>query len=138
VAGLPAVIPPRGGVVAFFASVSRGADWVLPQHLRIAAALGNVELNLTRAQIGPGTSEIRVISVMGNVEITIPPGVRVDCDGEPLLGVFEVKQGPGAPLPADAPTLRITGSAILGCVEVRVRRSDGLLPAGDEDEDDWM
>jgi hypothetical protein len=60
VGGLPAVIPPRGGVVAFFASVARGADWVLPSRLRIAAA------------------------------------------------------------PVDAPVVRITGSSILGCVEVRV------------------
>jgi hypothetical protein len=106
--------------VAFFASVARGADWVLPSRLRIAAALGNVELDLTRAQIGPGTSEIRVIAVLGNIEITIPAGVRVESDGEPFLGVFDVKRGAGVPPPVDAPVVRITGSSILGCVEVRV------------------
>jgi hypothetical protein len=139
VAGLPAVIPPRGGIVSFFASVTRGADWILPSHLRIAAALGNVEMDLRHSQIGSGTSEIRVMAVMGNVEITIPAGVRVECDGEPLLGVFDIKRAAGPLPPADAPVVRITGKAILGCVEVRIAGADGRLPPGDhdEDEDDW-
>jgi hypothetical protein len=117
---LPVAVPPRGGLVGFFASVSRGADWILPRQLRIAAALGNVELDLTRARIGPGTFDIRVIAVMGNIEITVPRGVRVECDGEPLLGVFDVKRYASEAAPDDAPLLRVTGSAILGCVEVRI------------------
>jgi len=133
--GLPAVIPQRGGVVGFLSSVTRRANWLVPRQLRVAAALGNVELDLMQALIGPGVSEIHVIAVMGNVEITVPTGIRVECDVGSHLGVFEVIQGAGTPPPADAPLLRITGSSLLGCVEVRIAGTAGL-PVEHEDEDD--
>jgi hypothetical protein len=136
---LPAVVPPRGGVVAFLSSTARRADWVLPRQLRVAAALGNVDLDLTRAQIGAGTFEIQTIAVLGNIDIIIPAGVRVECNGEPLLGVFDVKRGSGAAPAADAPLLIITGAAILGCIDVKIAGTLTMPSDSDDDEDDdWM
>jgi len=123
---LPALIPQRGGVVGFCASVSRGANWVLPRQLRIAAAPGNVDLDLTRGQIGAGVSEIHAVAVFGNIDIVVPPGVRVECDVHPLLGAFDVTPGArsaNAVMPPDAPVLRISGSAILGCITVKTATS---------------
>jgi Cell wall-active antibiotics response 4TMS YvqF len=116
---LPALIPQRGGVVGFCASVSRGADWVLPRQLRVAAAFGNVELNLTRGQIGAGASEILAVAVLGNIEMTVPAGIRVECDVNPVLGAFDLLGVSATPVPPDAPILRVTGSAILGCITVK-------------------
>jgi hypothetical protein len=122
---LPALIPERGGVVGFCASVSRGANWVLPRQLRVAAALGNVDLDLTRGQIGAGVSAIHAVAVFGNIDIVVPPGVRVECDVHPLLGAFDVRESDiaNAVVMADAPVLRVTGSAILGCITVRTATS---------------
>jgi hypothetical protein len=134
---LPAVIPPRGGVVAFFSSVARRADWILPSQLRVAAAIGSVDLDLTQAQIGPGTSEIRAVAVLGSIDIIVPAGIRVECEGHPLLGSIDVKRGAGAAPPADAPVLRITASAMLGSVDVRIAGTAGVPAEHDNDEDDW-
>jgi hypothetical protein len=129
-ANLPALIPQRGGLVGFCSSVTRGADWILPRQLRIAAALGNVELDLTRGQIGAGVSEIQAMAVLGNVEITVPDGVRVECDVNPLLGTFDLVGPSESHVPPDAPVLRITGSAILGCITVKAAGAPG-----DDDDD---
>jgi hypothetical protein len=84
--------------------------------------MGNIELDLTNARLGPGESEIEIKCVFANVEITVPPDVRVLCDGDGIAGAFEVKTiGKVPPLPVDAPTLRITGTAYLGNVEVTVK-----------------
>lgn len=117
---VPALIPQRGGLVGFFSSVARGADWMLPRQLRIAAAVGNVELTLAEGQVGAGVSEIQAVAFLGNIDIVVPAGVRVECDVHPLLGTFDVVRQPEPPVPTDAPVVRITGSAILGCITVLV------------------
>jgi hypothetical protein len=111
--------------VGFCASVTRGANWILPRQLRVAAAIGNVDLDLTKAQIGPGTSDIQAVAVLGNIDIIVPPNVRVECDINPLLGTFDVLRGPGGPPPPDAPVLRVTGSAILGCITIKTAGTQG-------------
>ena len=66
--------------------------------------MGNVELDLTTARIGAGTSEIEIRCIMANVEITVPSDIRVISDGEGMLGSFEIiRVGEIPPLPPDAP-----------------------------------
>jgi hypothetical protein len=83
--------------------------------------MGNVELDVTRARLGAGMSEIEIIGILANVEITVPADIRVQCDGEGLAGSFEVKRigEVSAPSP-DAPLLRISGTAYLGSVTVNI------------------
>jgi len=92
--------------------------------------MGNVELDLREAEIGYGLSVIEAVSVMGNVEITVPPDIAVECEGGGLLGSFTLKyQGPANPAAANRErTVRITGSAYAGNVEVVVKGPDeGML-----------
>ena len=42
------------------------------------------------AVIGIGVSVIEAVAVMGNIEITVPPDVAVESDGDSLLGSFTV------------------------------------------------
>lgn len=114
------LVPDRRGVVSCLASVSRGGDWILPRLFRSVAILGSVELDLTRARIGAGTSHIEVVAVMGSIEITVPPDLRIECDGDPLLGSFEVKGNVRGTMSPDAPLVRITGTAFAASVEVKV------------------
>jgi predicted membrane protein len=125
----PAPVPERSGAVAFLSSVNRKGDWVLPRNFRVAALLGSVELDLTRARIGPGVSHIEIRSIMGSVEIVVPHHVRIECEGDPIVGSFEVQwKAQSAAAPED-PVVRITGTAIMGSVEVKVvdPNAPGLL-----------
>jgi predicted membrane protein len=82
--------------------------------------MGSVDIDLTRARMGPGTSTIELMVIMGSVTVIVPPDVRVEVDGDPFLGSFDVKgQNNSAPA-LDAPTIHVTGTAILGSVEVRI------------------
>ncbi len=114
------LVPDRRGVVSCLSSVTRSGDWILPRLFRTVTILGNVELDLTRARIGPGTSQIEVVAVMGSIEIIVPPDLRIECDGDPLMGSFEMKGDVRGTSSPDAPLVRITGTAFVGSVEVKV------------------
>jgi hypothetical protein len=120
----------RGGVVSFLSSTEREGRWELPRHFRVLAVLGNVELDLRDALIGIGVSVIEAVAVMGNIEITVPPDVAVECDGDSLLGSFVVKyKGNATPGAANGlRVVRITGTAYAASVEIIVKGPDeGML-----------
>jgi hypothetical protein len=114
------LVPERAGVVAFLGNQTRGGDWMLPRLFRAVAALGSVTIDLTRVRVGPGTSHIEVRSIFGNVEIIVPPTLRLECRGTGVLGNFEADTKAQRALPADAPVVVVDGTAFLGNVEVRI------------------
>jgi predicted membrane protein len=83
--------------------------------------MGNIELDLTNARVGPGESRIEIRCMWGNVEITVPPEIRVEVDGHPVLGVFEIERKAASMTSPDAPLVRVTGSAIMGAVTIHVQ-----------------
>lgn len=114
------LVPERAGAVSVLGSQNRRGDWIMPRELRVVAFMGNVEIDLTRARVGPGTSRIEVRCVFGNVEITVPPQLRVECDGTGFLGNFEVNTKGQALLDPSAPIISVGGTAFLGNCEVKV------------------
>jgi predicted membrane protein len=77
-----------------------------------------------------GVSVIEAVAVMGNIEITVPPNVRIESDGDSLLGSFVVKyKGRRTGAETDGlRTVRITGTAYLSSIEICVKGPDeGLL-----------
>jgi cell wall-active antibiotic response 4TMS protein YvqF len=119
----------HGGVVSFLSSNEREGRWELPRHFRALAVMGNVELDLREAIIGIGVSFIEAVGVMGNIEITVPPDVAVESDGDSLLGSFVVKYKGVTPAAANGlRTIRITGTAYASSVEITVKGPDeGML-----------
>ena len=114
------MVPPTRGVTAFLSAQSRAGDWILPRLFRAVSFWGSVEIDLTCARFGPGASTIEVVAIMGSIEVFVPPDVRIECDGDALLGSFEV-QGRKWSMPGpDAPLVHITGTAYLGSVEVKI------------------
>lgn len=112
-------VKPRG-ILSVISRVDRGGEWELPARLWVCALVGDVRLDLTRARFLPGTSEIEVLAVVGQIRITVPHGVRVECDGGGLMRDFRLKRVSNATPRSDAPCVRITGSAYMGSVIVRV------------------
>jgi Cell wall-active antibiotics response 4TMS YvqF len=122
-ANVPAVKP--RGLLSVMSRLERAGEWDLPARFWVRTVMGNVRIDLTRARFLPGTSEIEVLAIMGEVRITIPHGVKVECDGGGLWREFRVKRVSNAVPRPDAPCVRITGSAYMGTVIVRVVDPDG-------------
>jgi hypothetical protein len=114
------LVPERRGAVAFMSSTNRDGDWILPRSFRAVSFMGNVELDLTNVRLGPGESHIEVRCLFGNVEITVPPGIRIEVEGQPFIGIFEVTRSAPSTTAPEAPLVRITGSSHFGAVTVNV------------------
>ena len=83
--------------------------------------MGGVELDFREAVLAPGVTEVHAFAFWGGVQITVPPDVRVECTGLGLMGGFDHREDVGGVDDPSAPVLRVTGVALMGGVEVRVR-----------------
>ena len=114
------LIPRENRVAAWWTSVKREGEWVVPRALRAFTCMGTIKLDLTHARMGSGISEMELNCFMANIEVIVPADICVECDGDEMLGHFEVKRGEEPTPAADAPTLRISGTAYVGTVTVKV------------------
>ena len=123
--------PTMSGVVSFLSSTQREGRWQLPRRFRALAVLGNIELDLREAEVGYGVSVIEAVAVMGNIEITIPPEIAVECDGDSLMGTFTLKyKGRANPSAASRDrVVRVVGTAYAGSVAVNVKGPDEAMLA---------
>lgn len=112
-------VPERRGVFAFLSNIEREGRWTLPRLFRALAIAGGVELDLTSVELG-AYSEIEIRCFLGNVEVKVPAGVRLEVEGDATIGNFEVhRQTPSTDSP-DAPLVRIRAAVLLGNIEVTV------------------
>ncbi len=107
-------------VVAVLGGSSRRGRWRPARSNYALAVCGGAELDFREAVLPPGVTELRVFALCGGVEIVVPPGLNVESHGLALLGGFE-HAGDSAEPDGGAPTLRVTGVACMGGVEVSVR-----------------
>ncbi len=114
-------VRPRGGVMAVFSGQKRTGPWELPRHMRVAAVMGSVELDLREAVMAEGEIEIEIFCLFGSVEICVPPGVQVECDGDAFAGEFGYSPDSMFMPQLGAPRVRITGSATFGEVKCETR-----------------
>jgi len=112
-----------GTILSILSGVSRKGKWRPPRHLKIITFMGGADLNFTKVEFPPGVTEVTVFSVMGGVEIIIPPGVNVDVSGFAIMGSFEDHSHNDQAVPG-APTLKIRGFAFMGGVEIRAPRQN--------------
>lgn len=106
-------VKPRG-ILAVLSQADRSGDWELPERIWVRTFFGQVRLDLRNARFFPGTSEIEVTAIMGEVKITLPHGVRVECED------FKVRRVSKAVPRPDAPCVRIIGNRYMGEVKIRV------------------
>jgi hypothetical protein len=114
------LVPPVRGVTAFLSAQSRAGDWILPRLFRAVSFWGSVTIDLTKARFGPGTSKIEVVAIMGSIEVLVPPDVRLECDGDAIMGSFDTRGQKWSKPVEGAPTIHVTGTAYLGSVDVVV------------------
>jgi predicted membrane protein len=83
---------------------------------RATAVMGGVELDLRDANIAPEGAVLHVSMFMGGVSLAVPESWEVRMHGTPILGGFEDKRPHAAETTS---TLEITGTAVLGGVEIK-------------------
>jgi len=114
------LIPQRNGVVCWWSGVKREGEWIVPREFRAFAFMGNIEIDLTHARMGSGVTEMELNCFMANIEVTVPADIRVLCDGDSMVGSFDIRRIGNTAPPADAPTLNITGTAYVGSISIKV------------------
>ena len=110
----------RSTSVAIFGGVERKGAWSVPGHLQFIAVMGGADIDLTDAVFQQAYTTINVIAIMGGVEITAPPHVRVQSDVSGIMGGCDNRadDGPGEYV------VRVTGLAIMGGVSIRRSKGD--------------
>lgn len=111
----------RQALLAILGGTTRRGRWTPAEQSTVVAIMGGAQIDFRDALLPPGETEIRCFAFWGGIEIIVPPDLVVDVDGVAILGGFEHASGGPAGLPPDAPRLRITGAAIMGGVEIKVR-----------------
>lgn len=121
----PAVPAPRREhdvVVGVMSGVGRKGAWTPAERTYTVALMGGAELDFREARFPAGETTVYVLALMGGVEVVVPPGLRVECTGLPVMGGFDSLDQDGDDPSAEAPVLKIRGLACMGGVEVRVAR----------------
>jgi hypothetical protein len=110
-----------GLALAVMGGTRRIGSWSVPRTLNVVSVMGGSQLDFREARLPAGVIEVRVLSVMGGVEIIVPPHLAVEASGAAVMGGFEhVERVPMSPDPA-APLLRVTGLAMMGGVHIETR-----------------
>lgn len=125
----PAAAESEKRYLAVMAEVNRQGTWTVPRTIKTVAVMGSVRLDLRGAEIPAGGVDIDATTVMGEVRIILPPGLRADVDGFAIMGEF-TDRSIAAAASSDAPQVRVRGSSFMGTVRVETRMpNEGALQA---------
>lgn len=112
--------------IAVMGGCERSGTWTIGSDHTAVAVMGGVEIDLREASLQSGEITIRAFAVWGGIAILVPDDLHVVTDGFGLMGGFAEGSGPWKQdprpvrlAPPGAPTVRVTGLALMGGVEVR-------------------
>lgn len=112
----PVPTAPEGRyAIAYKNSVRRAGRWRVPDRYTSVVYKGGGSLDLRAAQLTAAVTTIFAVAYKSHIEITVPPGVRVEMNG---VGVSrgrtddEIERA----LPPDAPVVHVRGFAYKGQV----------------------
>ena len=108
-------------VIAIFSGAERKGVWDAPKNLNVVAMFGGSDIDLREARIPAGGLAINVAALFGGVDIIVPDDLNVEVSGAGIFGGFGGKNHRGSSDPR-TPTVKITGVAIFGGVEVKIKR----------------
>ncbi len=119
--------------IALLGGVERRGFWRIGERSWAIALMGGCNLDLRGAAISAPVTTINAISVMGGIDVIVPPGVEVELEGVAVMGSKVLKLS-GPPPGPEAPVVRINAFALMGSVTVRDRRGlgTGVMDAIDD------
>ncbi|MFF4246764.1 DUF1707 domain-containing protein [Streptomyces sp. NPDC001822] len=112
------------GAFAFWGGFSRKGRWTVGRQFTAFAMWGGGEIDLREAHFAERDVVIRCFTIMGGMQVTVPPDLDVQVSGLGVMGGFgeHSKIDEEDPHP-DSPRVRITGFALMGGVGVERKRS---------------
>jgi hypothetical protein len=110
---------PSGRIIAIFGGATRKGAWHPEPVINVFTVFGGAELDFREAVLPGKEVVLRATSVLGGVEVTVPPEMRVVDNGIAILGGREITGDSAESASPDAPVLRIEGACVLGGIEVR-------------------
>lgn len=114
----------EGRVVSIMSNTKRRGVWQPPRFLDVYSIMSETLLDMTRAVLQPGVTEVEVRGLMTTVKIIVPPGVRVVTQASGFMAdVSDLTIDP-PPVGSGAPVVRITGWVVMGELKVVVRRTE--------------
>jgi Domain of unknown function (DUF1707) len=101
--------------VSFKSSVRRAGRWRVPRRYTAVIYKGSGVLDLRAAELTAPVTTIVAVAYKSQVDILVPPGVRVETGG--FGASTGASDGAGAPLPPGAPVVHVRGFTYRGTVE---------------------
>jgi Domain of unknown function (DUF1707)/Cell wall-active antibiotics response 4TMS YvqF len=105
-------------VVSVMGDTRRAGRWRLPRRLSAWSVMGDVHLDLTSVVCAEPEVELRLTSVMGDVEVLLPDGIEVELTGFDVMGDRDLVLAP-VPRAPGTPLIRVRAHAVMGDVLVR-------------------
>ncbi len=78
---------------------------------------GDARIDLSRAQLPPAL-RLKVVTIVGDVKLIVPPGTVVEFGGLSLGGERKLKARLGGAASEPGATVRVTGVVLVGDIEV--------------------
>ncbi|MFG2196253.1 DUF1707 domain-containing protein [Streptomyces sp. NPDC048639] len=103
--------------IAVMSGFQRKGRWTVPRRFTAFTFWGGGELDLREARFEDREVEIRCFTIMGGVQIVVPPGVEVDVRGFGVMGGFD-QSAAEEPGERGAPRVVVSGFAFWGGVAV--------------------
>lgn len=124
--------PNRSRILSIMGELRRMGRWQVPQRLEVVSIMSDTKIDLTQAVMPAGVVDIDMRVVWAACKVVVPPGMRVINEVHAIMASVhskadDVAAGAGTPF---APTIRLTGVALMSEVKVVVRRRED--PVSDE------
>lgn len=127
--------PNSGRILSIMGESRHMGRWQVPQRLDVVSIMSDTKIDLTQAVMPAGIVEIDMRVVWSACKIVVPPGIRVINEMHAIIASVHSKAedaatGAGGSF---APTIRLSGMALMAEVKVVVRRRED--PVSDEEGD---
>lgn len=106
-------------IVAIFGGASRKGSWHADPVIDVLTVFGGTELDFRNAVLPGKEVTIKAVCVLGGLDITVPPEMRVINSCVAILGGTDMTDDSAESLQPGAPVLHITGTCVLGGIEVK-------------------
>jgi hypothetical protein len=121
----------RGGrIIAILGGATRKGAWHAEPVINVLTVLGGAELDFRDAVLPGNEVVLRAVSILGGVEVIVPPEMQVIDNGIAILGGREITGQSVESAEPGCPVLRIEGTCILGGIEVKRKARRSLKGGG--------
>ncbi|MFJ5679950.1 DUF1707 domain-containing protein [Streptomyces sp. NPDC093097] len=103
--------------IAILGGFERKGRWTIGRRFNAFCLMGGAEIDLREAEFAAPEVEISVWTLMGGVNVIVPPGVEVESRGMGIMGGFDTRED-GTPGDPGAPRVIVSGVALMGGVGV--------------------